>query len=71
MLWTNIFKSLIRSRGLAIVWFTIHRLLDTRLGFGRPNCIPRLSLMILTPKPPLINTSSIKFLPTWTWITSI
>jgi hypothetical protein len=26
--------------------------------------------MILTLEPPSINTSSIKFLPTWTWITT-
>ncbi len=70
MPWTNIFRSLIKLNGLAIVWSTIHKLYGVGLNFGKPNCTLKFLVMILTLEPPSINTSSIKFLPTWTWITT-
>jgi hypothetical protein len=40
-------------------------------GFDRPTCTLNFSIMIVTLKPPFRNTYSIKFFPTWTYITTI
>jgi hypothetical protein len=53
-----------------VVWFAILRLYGAGLGFGSPNLNLNYFVIILTPKPPSGNTSSIVFFPIYTWITT-
>jgi hypothetical protein len=49
----------------------ITKLYGGSLSFGSLNLNLNCSVMILTPKPPSNNTSSIVFFPIYTWIITI
>ncbi len=66
-----IFRSLINPIGFVVVWFAIPRLYGAGLGFGSPNLNLNCFVIILIPKPPSNNTSSIVFFPIYTWIITI
>jgi hypothetical protein len=71
MSWTCTFRSLINPIGFVVVWYAILILYGASLGFGSPNLNLNYYVIILTPKPPFSNTSSIVFFPICTWITTI
>ncbi len=71
MPWTYVFKSLINPTSFMVVWSAILKLYGASLGFGSPNRNLNCYVIILSPKPPSNNTSSIVFFPICTWIIAI
>jgi hypothetical protein len=71
VVFTYIFKSLIKPIGFVVVWSAILKLYGVGLDFRSPNLNFNYFVMILTPKLPSNNTSSIVFFLICTWITTM